>query len=610
MHSTRSAAWWLLGLMVLSAGCQALDLDFELPGMLNPDNRRRARVTDAIRGEKGHSRLIGDYISIGGDTVRMVQGVGLVIGLDGTGEDPPATNQRKMLLEEMRRRRVDEPETLLRSPNTTMVVVTAYIPPLIRTGDPLDVEIKLPDGSLTKSLKGGYLLPSFLREYAYLPEGGLREGRELGLAGGPILLNGDDANGLLRGVIPGGGQFTGTERNLTIRLREDYRSAKMTVRIADKIGSRFHGYDSHGIKRPLAKPKTDQAIELFVSDQYRDNYPRFLQVIRNIRLTESQVDNQLRLQELQSALMKGDTSEQAALELEAIGTNAIPLLKEGLQAIEQEARFRAAEALAYLDDPSGVEVLKEVVEDEPAFRVFALAALSTLKNGESVLAIRDLMNHSDIEVRYGAFRALSIASPNDPSILTHKFKYGFKMHFVESTASPAVHLTRRRQQEMVLFGADQKLATPIVLRAGKNILVQCPDNSDRVKISLFLPGQANQELVTTTQLSDIVGAAVELGATYPDIYDLLKQAETQRNLSGELAIDRLPRAGRTFDRPDLVEGPSSETVGSPALMPNMFDIDHSGLEVESEMDAGAEAPKSAAEASAQEQMNGVSFEVQ
>ena len=143
MRSPRSLSNCVLLSALFCAGCQTLDLDFKLPGMLNPDNRRKARVNDALNGQKGHSQLIGDYISIGGDTVRMVQGVGLVVGLDGTGEDPPATPQRKMLLEEIRRRRIDDPESLVSSPNTALVVVTAYLPPLIRKGDPIDVEIKL-----------------------------------------------------------------------------------------------------------------------------------------------------------------------------------------------------------------------------------------------------------------------------------------------------------------------------------------------------------------------------------------------------------------------------------------------------------------------------------
>jgi Flagellar P-ring protein len=614
MRFHRSLSNCILLAALLCAGCQSLDLEFELPGMLNPDNRRKARVSGAIRGEKGHSRLLGDYISIGGDTVRMVQGVGMVVGLDGTGEDPPATPQRKLLLEEMRRRKIEDPESLLRSPNTALVVVTAYIPPLIRKGDTLDVEIKLTEGSQTTSLRGGHLMPCFLREYAYLADGGgLKEGRELAISHGAIMVRGDenDTAGLVLGVIPGGGKYTGINRDLGISLREDYKGAKMTTRIADRIGQRFAGYDHGGIKRPLAKAKTDQSIELIVAERYRDNYPRYLQAIRAIRLTETSVDHHLRLQELGSAVQRGDSSAQAALELEAIGPEAIPILKDGLKADEFEARFRAAEALAYLNDASGVTVLKEAADKEPAFRVFALAALSTLNDGDAVIAMRELMQHESIETRYGAFRALSIASPNDPSIIQHKYDSGFAVHLVETTQEPAIHVTRRRKSEVVLFGVDQQFTAPLVMRAGHDVIVQCPDNGNRVKLTLILPGQPTRELYSSLRVADVIAAAVELGVEYPAIVEMLEQAHKQRNLDGMLAFDQLPQPGRSFQRPDMVEGPATEMIGSSALMPNLFDIDPSGLEVEAEMEKAPEGKTAnPEEMETAEGMNGVSFGVQ
>lgn len=614
MRHLRSLSNYVLLALLFCAGCQALDLDFKLPGMLNPDNRRKARVNEALQGQRGHAQLIGDYISIGGDTVRMVQGVGLVVGLDGTGEDPPATPQRKILLEEMRRRRVDDPESLLKSPNTALVIVTAYIPPLIRKGDPLDVEIKLPEGSLTKSLRGGRLMPCFLREYTYLAEGGgLKEGREMAIAHGPIMIRGgeDDPSGLVVGVIPGGGKYSGLNRDLSITLRDDYKGAKMTTRIADRIGQRFAGYDK-GIKRPLAKAKTDQTIELIVSDRYRDNYPRYLQVIRSIKLSsESSVEHQLRLQELSSELVQGDTSEKAAMELEAIGSDAIPILKTGLDAEEMEARFRAAEALAYLNDASGVAVLKAAADHEPAFRVFALAALSTLTDGDAVIAMRELLVHKEVETRYGAFRALSIASPHDLEVTTHQMASGFKTHLIRGEGEPIIHVTRRRSPEVILFDPDQKFSTPMVLRAGHDVLVQCPDNGKSVKLTMIAPGQPKQELTSSLRVIDVIAAATQLGVEYPAIVEMLEQAQKQRNLQGMLAFDQLPQPGRVFERPETAQGPGSETVGSSALMPNLFDIDTSGLAVEAELEAAPEEKSSSAEESAEEAaMSGVSFGVQ
>lgn len=601
-------------LLLSCTGCQTLDLDFELPGMLNPENRRRARVNEALKGDKGHSKLIGDYISIGGDTVRMIQGVGLVVGLDGTGEDPPATPQRKLLLEEMRRRRIDDPESLLASPNTALVVVTAYIPPLIRKGDPLDVEIKLPEGSQTTSLRGGRLMETFLREYAVLPDGGgVKEGRELALAHGPILIRGgdEDPSGLIQGVIPGGAKYISLERNLIIKLRDDYKGVKMTTRIADRIGQRFNGYNSKGIKGPLAKAKTDQTIELVVHERYRDNYPRYLQAIRSIRLSETTIEHSLRLEELSKALMKGDSSAQAALELEAIGVETIPILKEGLQAIEMEARFRSAEALAYLNDASGVAVLKEVALKEPAFRAFAIAALSTLKDGDAVLAMRDLMQDEEIETRYGALRALEISSPHDSAVITHKLEAGYEVKLIETTASPVVHISRRRKPEIVLFGPDQRLEAPLVLRAGHSVLVTCAENSDRVKLTKIVPGRPQQELYSSLRVAEIIAAAAELDVDYPAIEEMLMQAHKQHNMVGVLAYDQLPRAGRVYERPELAEGPGSETIGNAAMIPNLFDIDPNSLEVDtSPIEPAASEPQEPTQSAAeQEGLGGVSFEV-
>lgn len=613
MRFHRSLMMCVLHAVLLCAGCQSLDLDFKLPGKLDPENRRKSRVNEAIRGEKGHAQLIGDYISIGGDTVRMVQGVGLVVGLDNTGEDPPASPQRKILLEEMRREMVPDPETLLRSPNTAMVIVTAYIPPLVRKGDPLDIHIKLAEGSQTASLRGGRLMPCFLREYMYLAEaGGMKEGRELGICSGPIMIRGgdDDPSGQVIGIIPNGGKYTGINRDLGIRLREDYKGAKMTIRVADRIGARFAGYD-HGIKKPLAKAKTDQSIELIVADRYRENYFRYLQVIRHIRLaSETSVDHQLRIQELSSALGRGDSSERAALELEAMGNEAIPILKDALEANELEARFRAAEALAYLNDASGVAVLKEVADKEPAFRAYALAALSTLTDGDAVIALRELLHHKEIEVRFGAFRALSIASPGDAEVMTKKLSTGFAIHQINSSGEPVIHVSRRRNAEVVFFGANQKFSAPLFLRAGHDVLIQCPENGDKIKLKMIAPGQQSRELTCSMRVTDVITAAVELGVEYPAIVEMLEQAQKQRNLDGMLAFDQTPQGGRMFQRPESAEGPATEMVGSSGMLPNLFDFDPSGMEIETEP---APEPKKKSSSTAEdveaEAMGGVSFGV-
>ena len=65
-----------------------------------------------------------------------------------------------------------------------------------------------------------------------------------------------------------------------------------------------------------------------------------------------------RLKTLEEQLLDPITSARAALRLEAIGKSGIEALKVGILSTDPEVRFRSAEALAYLDDPSAAPPLK------------------------------------------------------------------------------------------------------------------------------------------------------------------------------------------------------------------------------------------------------------
>lgn len=576
----------LLVLSVLAAmiccSCRALDFKSYFN---NQEESRKKNVRGALKGDDGHSKLIGDYIKIADSTLGYikVQGVGLVDRLDGTGEDPPASPYRTMLLNEMRRYEIKDPHQFLRSLDTALVIVTAYIPPIVRKGDKIDVEVLVPDGSKVSSLAGGWLMPCRLQEHAML-DGQIREGKDLAISTGPILISAlgnresENPSGFRRGTIPGGATYLGDARQLTVGVRSEYRSVRMTSQIASRIGQRFHDYDEYGIQKPMAEAKNDYILELKVHERYRDNYPRYLQCIRHLALTESPVERHLRMQELKDQIKFGPTSERAALQLEAIGPEAIPVLKSGLRSQQLEARFRAAEALAYLGNADGVPALKEAADKEPAFRIFALAALAALDDGQAAESLVELMNHSSIETRYGAYRAMSTMAPHDPRISGLTMPGHFTLHPVDSTGTPLIHLTRRKKAEVVLFDSDQRFQTPMFARAGSRILVQGSPKGDKMVLRRITAGEAAQERETSTKVVDVIKAATELGATYPDIVQMLVQAERQHNLPGQIAIDQLPSTGRTYERPESEYttshsdfGSQSVLVGGDGLTPNLFD---------------------------------------
>jgi hypothetical protein len=574
--STRRRRFWSACALAVCGvwGCQDLDLRLQ-----SPEDERRDNARAALNGEEGHSRLVGDYVNVSGLQAVVLDGVGLVSNLDGTGDDPASTVYRTGIEDDIRRRGIRDPSRVLADPSTTIVQVRAYLPPLLKKHERFDVEVRTPDGSEATSLRGGNLLECDLAEQAYVPGRGALKGHRLAVANGQILVggDGDDAAGgtLKRGLIPGGAIYVGEDRNLAIYLRPDYKNARMADTIAKRIGQRFHDYDQYGIKRPLAEAVSDSKIELVVHRRYRDNYPRFLQCIRYLTLRETTMERQLRMQKLKEELQSGPTAARAAVELEAIGVDAIPILQSALTAHELETRFYAAEALAYLGQDDAAPVLREAADKEPAFRVYALAALAAIDSAAAAVELQALIDHASMETRYGAVRALSTMDPHDPAIEAEDLPGGCLLRVVDSNGAPMVHLTRRKKAEIVVFGRDQRFQAPMVASAGNDFLIRAEPGRSTVTISHFIPGEETRVIEVSSGVADVIRALGKLDARYPDIVQLLVDADRQHNLPGQIGIDELPRAGRTFQRPG--SGLTSATPVSGAVPghegppPNLFD---------------------------------------
>ena len=535
--------------------------------------------------------LLGDYISVTGNSLVPLRGVGLVTGLDGTGGDPPPSYLRKELMDEMTRRGIENPGRILASRNTAVVIVTAYLPAMVRKDQRFDVRVVLPPNSEATSLKGGWLLETRLSEEHSITGRGNVKGHQYAFAHGAILtalgeggrLKASPAM-LRRGSIPGGA-VSKAERNLQVILRNEHRGLKTAKRIENAISGRLHHYNSFGQRVTMAEAKTDLMIELKVHPLYRNNFPRYQQMIRSIAYRESDVARRLRMEQLARQIMDPETAQSAALRLEAVGRDGIPFLKKALKSKSPEVQFHAAQALAYLEDGSGIEVLKQAVIDEPAFRVYALAALSVVTDAEGILALRELLSEESLESRYGAVRALKENNPDDPSLGTKIYPHKFVLHAVDSEAKPAVHVVRYRSPEVVVFGTRQEIRLPAVLNAGNRIRVMGDAGDNKVTISKYELNGEPKRLVTSANLVEIIQAIADLGAGYPDVVQMLLEAEAQHNLAGELGIDRLPQAGRVFVRRSqgIKESEKKTKLGTPSLTPGLFDRVE-----ESERDTAAE----------------------
>jgi flagellar basal body P-ring protein FlgI len=551
---------------VLLGGCSVWDLHG-----LRPKKAEEPKTPEA------QPKLVGDLAGPWGLFPAELEAISLVTGLNGTGSDPEPSPQRAMLMDEMQRRGVKNPNQLLASRNVALVLVRGVLRPGIRKGDRFDVEVRIPGHSETVSLRGGTLLETRLNDMAMIKDR-LFNGKVRALAQGPVLVDPsatEKSDGVLlcRGRVLGGGVAM-ESRSLGLLLSSgdetemtpaQLRNATVnSARVANAANRRFHTFKD-GVQIGVATAKTGRYVDLVVHPRYKDNIERYMQVVLAIALEESAVETNQRIASLEKQLFEPSTAVRAALQLEAIGTLATPTLLKGIKSSDPEVRFCAAEALAYLNRPEAAEPLADAARRESAFRAFALAALAAMEEFAASEQLRQLLVVPSVETRYGAFRALWKIDPGDPMIKGEQLGKQFSYHVLDVAGPPLVHVTRSRRAEVVLFGREQRFLTPLAVNAGPRIMVTSTP-AGQIAVSKFAPDEPDQKRTVSTRLDEVIRAIVELGGTYPDVVQALQEAKASGALQGRFEVDALPEAGRVYDPAESSEqNADAEKPLSPAL---------------------------------------------
>lgn len=525
---------------------------------------------------------VADLADIRSNGEIPVEGVGLVVDLDDTGSDPEPSHYRAKLLEEMRKRGVRDAESILASKRTSLVRVKAKIPVGIDPKDVFDVQLELTDASTTISLAGGWLLPVRLSVVG-VAGGETLEGRVMAVAEGPVLtgsLDLEGPDGLRSGRVLGGGRAR-KELPYTLVLKESRKSAKAARLVQTVINSRFFQHKGGIEQKGLAEAKTDEVLTLKVPPVYHQNQLRYFQVVNLLPIVENPSLRARRMERWAEELLDPKTAGVAALRLEGIGPNAAEVLKTGLASPDLRVQYFAAEALAYLGDSSGTDVLARAAIDQPKFRAHALAALAAVDHPAALQKLRALLAQPDIEVRYGAFNALRVLEPDDPFLgrvrisraepplptlddamaLALPIRRGvkrvedpFTLYVVDCEGPPLVHVSRSRRCEIVIFGKGQKLLTPVVLGGAGTLLLNAADGDAKIQISRIgagRPDEPDRRTICPLELGEVVLELARLNATYPDILALLQSAATQRNLPGPLIVDAVPVSVPEYDKAQL-----------------------------------------------------------
>ena len=183
---------------------------------------------------------IKDLADIEGVRSNQLSGVGVVMGLQGTGDKSDMSIQ--VLRNLMRRFGVTLSDKDVKSKNVAMVAVTAELPPFVRPGQTVDVTVSTLGDA--KSLQGGVLLQTPLKA---------ANGNVYAAAQGPVLVGGFSAgrggssvtkNVVTVGRVNGGAiveRDVSTEFSYGGRLSLLLRNPDFTTsrRIADAINRKF-----------------------------------------------------------------------------------------------------------------------------------------------------------------------------------------------------------------------------------------------------------------------------------------------------------------------------------------------------------------------------------
>ena len=501
----------------------------------SPDDQASKLIDDSK-----DTKYISEACRVYGLNFAKIEGIGLVTGINGSGSNPAPSGQRDHLLDEMKSRGIENPKQLLASDNSSMVVLQGLLPPAIKKGDRFDVQVKTLPKSETTSLQHGYLIDTRMRPMALLGRG-VKQGHVTGYAKGNVLVNSifesrQDQPNQVNGWIYGGGVAT-EDRPIGLTVRTDH-SVRTTTSIARAINGRFTTVDKSG-RTGVATPKNDKIVELVVPREYRHNIGRYIQVVLSIAFDESDSERVNRLELLDQKMTDPASSRETAVRLEAYGKEGIPALKRALRHHDAEVRFQAAQALAYLGESDGIDILKKAAENEPAFRWHALTAMASSEDIAASTALSELMSVNSAETRYGAFRSLRARSPQDPLVKGTAMD-DFFFHVIPSEAEPMLHFARSQRPETVCFGEDQTVADDFLYV--KSGLTVRGDGKGSIRVIKFnRDGEIRK--VSSTKIPELIRTLSEVGCDYSTLLLMFREAKQNGYLNTRLVVNAVPRIG-------------------------------------------------------------------
>jgi flagellar P-ring protein precursor FlgI len=218
----------------------------------------------------------------------QLTGLGLIVGLNGTGDRRQTVFSTQMLTNMLERSGITVSADQMRVKNIAAVMVTALLPPFVRSGSRLDVTVSSIGDA--ESIQGGVLISSSLQA---------ANGDIYVVAQGQVVLGGFSASGggnkvqsghPTVGRIPNGGlvekevpvDLAGKTQLTLILNNSDMTSASRAARAVNET-----------VGRPVAAAQDGRTIAIKIPEEYRGRPVEFMALIESAKV---EVDTMARVE--------------------------------------------------------------------------------------------------------------------------------------------------------------------------------------------------------------------------------------------------------------------------------------------------------------------------
>jgi len=494
-------------------------------------------------------RTIGDLAEVVAFNPIPVKGIGLVVGLAGTGsaECPPATRDylRQYILAQVGQKKTVNPDMMINSMDTAVVLVEGFIPAGAVKQEAFDVRVTALAGTQTTSLADGRLYTTELKLVGRIEEV-LTASKTLALAAGPIYIDNiaEPKPDLRIGYILGGGKATQDYQLLLAIFKPDFRTA---AAIRNRINERFG--------RDTATATSENSIFLNLPDEFKDRKQRFIELVRSLYISTTAVAEDRQIYWLTQKLQTEPEKEKYETGLEALGKPAVNKLLPLLESDDAQTRFSTARCLLNIGNNRALKCLRDFAQDTTSsLRIPAIKAIGDTAEKQDIIAIMNrLVRDDDFNVRYIAYKYL--AEFDDASIVRTAIAQDFYIDQVIQLASKTVYVSRKDEPRIVLFGAPIDCEKDIFIESddGQIIINALPDEK-RISIMRKNPvtGELMGPLKTSYRLADVIKTLGDepapedekqrpgLGAPYSQIVELLKKMCEKGAVKAEFIPGPLP----------------------------------------------------------------------